>query len=805
MKRILLAMAITASASAQAEVIDITQVKHFGPVAAPCLFDGGALSAAELLRSPLNPKPEAFVSRKVSELKSNADGPTLNVIAFSVENRDYVDATLQLDGIDAKEVSLDGNKISDDHIELTPATHTIQVKYVAEPGADAPTIKVNATQDGKLKQVTGDARLFTLDDVLYGTRINNAAISCDGNYMLASYADTDKSGKATSYQRLYDLRTGKPVAYITEKAEWLPDQPKYITHRTSNDLGRHIVATNPATGSEEILASHLPEGEYEVAPGGKYLILEMKREGHKENEGVYQVLEPEDRQPGWRDRSYPAIMALDGSNLAKPIASGKNNVNVSDISRDGGKLLLMTSRSRLEQRPTTVFSVLVYDIASAAIDTLVKDDGFITGAVFSPNADKVLLLGTPEALDGIGRTTESTPSMIQTEMFVMDVASKKVSPISRDFDPSVLSAYWNAKDGNIYARVEERDIYSIFRYNPSNDKYTRLDLPENIVKGIDFATTAPLMAWYGQSDSNPDALYVTNLRDGKSTLLDKPSAERLKDARIASCTDYNFTNSRGDTVYGRFYLPDDFDPSKKYPLIVNYYGGCSPTQRTFESRYPWHVYAQLGYVVYVLNPSGATGFGQEWASRHVNTAGDGVAQDILEGVDKFVADHPYVDNNKVGCIGASYGGFMTMYLQTLTDRFACAISHAGISDHTSYWGEGYWGYSYSEVSMANSYPWSQPDLYVKQSPLYRADKVTTPLLFVHGDADTNVPVGESIQMFTALKLLGRPTALVQVKGQNHHIIDYDKRKMWQNTIFAWFAKYLKDDSSWWDKMYPGLD
>lgn len=84
--------------------------------------------------------------------------------------------------------------------------------------------------------------------------------------------------------------------------------------------------------------------------------------------------------------------------------------------------------------------------------------------------------------------------------------------------------------------------------------------------------------------------------------------------------------------------------------------------------------------------------------------------------------------------------------------------------------------------MANSYPWSNPDLFVKQSPLFNADKIHTPLLFLHGDADVNVPVGESIQMFTALKLLGRETAFVAVTGQDHHIVDYGKRIQWQNTI-----------------------
>jgi dipeptidyl aminopeptidase/acylaminoacyl peptidase len=153
-------------------------------------------------------------------------------------------------------------------------------------------------------------------------------------------------------------------------------------------------------------------------------------------------------------------------------------------------------------------------------------------------------------------------------------------------------------------------------------------------------------------------------------------------------------------------------------------------------------------------------------------------------------------------MGASYGGFMTMYLLTKTDIFAAAMSHAGISDITSYWGEGYWGYSYSALASADSYPWNARDMYVNQSPLFSADKVNTPILFLHGSVDTNVPVGESIQMFTALKLLGKETALIQIEGENHHILHYDKRIRWNHSIYAWFAKWLNDQPEWWDALYP---
>jgi dipeptidyl aminopeptidase/acylaminoacyl peptidase len=433
----------------------------------------------------------------------------------------------------------------------------------------------------------------------------------------------------------------------------------------------------------------------------------------------------------------------------------------------------------------------------------------------------VLVQGSPEAFGRVGCTlpAEVIPSMYDYQAYIIDVDDHEVHPVTRDFDPSISSMEWSLYDGQIYLTCENRDSVSLYRLDPATGDIRMLPLPEECVKGVTFASQAPVMAWYGQSSMNSDRLYSVDLskvkanrKTGKltcpSTCFEDLSAQTLRDVRVAECRPWHFTNSNGDDVLCRYYLPVGFDDEAPdaqgvYPMITYYYGGCSPTGRNFESSYPWQCWAALGYVVLVVQPSGAAGFGQEWASRHVNTAGVDPARDITEAVREFCRTHAYINKEKIGCCGASYGGFMTQYLQTLPDcPFACAISHAGISDHTTYWGYGYWGYSYSEVSMANSYPWSETDLYVKNSPIYNVDKIHTPILFLHGTKDVNVPINNSIQMFTALKLLGRETALVCVDGEDHGVVEYDKRMAWLRTQLAWFQKYLKDDSSWWDAMYP---
>lgn len=832
----LLAAALMASISASAETIEVKTLKYAGPyaVAQPWMADsvnikGEAFDLKLLLDSPLS-----FTllnkGKEVSAAQLLADKQdALHLASFCVSNTQRTKATIAVEGLEQYRLFVDGEQVAvnGDKAEtiLTPSQHTVVIKYLTRKNAsaDKKSIKLTVTAANGAPLSVGDAtvkRAYNIYDVICAPNYPSVSISPNGKFIVVRKTWVDRKGNNHSINELRNSQTNRLMATFEESVKWMPASNKlYFTQKASDssiageekqDGTLQLITINPLTMEREVLASHLPEGWFQFTPDEKTLIYTLTTEGRKKDPQVYDVKEPEDRQPGWRERSNLAKYDL-ASGILQPLTFGYHNIYLMDISADSRYLLIGKEEERLTKRPTTLTSFYRLDLgsmnASSAttpkVETLIEKGEFLNSAQFSPDGKSILVSASPEAFNGIGKNVEEgqTPSMIDTQLYLMTLSDKKVRPLTKDFNPNVQSVDWSKADGNIYFTAEDKDCVHLFQLNPKSGKFTLLKTPEEYIKSFSLASSAAEMAFSGQSASNADRLYKMNTKALKSQLVDDLSARELKDVELGECKAWNFVNSRGDTLCCRYYLPPHFDAAKKYPMIVNYYGGCSPTSRMFQSRYPHHVYAAMGYVVLVVNPSGATGFGQKFSARHVDTAGEGVAEDIISSTQAFCDEHAFVNRKKIGCIGASYGGFMTQYLQTKTDLFAAAISHAGISDHTSYWGEGYWGYSYSEVSMANEYPWTNKHLFVDQSPLYNADKIHTPLLFVHGTADNNVPVGESIQLYTALKLLGRPTAMVLVDGQDHHIIDYEKRLKWQNTIFAWFAKWLQDDASWWTEMY----
>ena len=805
------------------EDVKVTQFQHAGPftVNKPILADslnvnGKPFEAKNLLKATL-PFEQTLANATVLDADTAGaitfaapqKGYALHLFSFFLNSDRYVKGTLDISSPGAFEVFVNDKPVgASSELVMEPRRYQVVVKYLtAETDTCPPSLKATFKSEAEAKVVASlnPEKRYTLLNILEGKDFQGVSVSPNGKYALVKYVNRFPEGKSESYGQLMDAATGRVLlqdgSFLTT-AKWMPKSNRLYYTRTGLD-GTELVTVDPSTYQQTVLVPNLPKGRFVFTPDESTLLYTVEEEGPKEGTELIRVLEPADRIPDFRDRSF--IWRYDlKTGLYEQLTFGHTDTYINDISADSRYLLFSTSDRVYTSLPHSRNSLYKLDLQTMAIDTIWEKAPYVNQAAFSPDGKQLLVAGAGDAFDGIGRNIKQgqISNSYDGQLFLYDLASRKASPLTKDFNPNVIDAVWNRFNGQIYILCEDEDYQRIYTCDPANGKIKQVAASEDIIMSYALADNAPVLFYYGQSASNANRLYAYDLKGGKNRLVYDLSQDKLKDIALGEVHDWNFKSDDGTTIQGRYYLPPHFDPNKKYPMIVYYYGGTSPTNRALEMRYSMHMYAALGYVVYTLNPSGTTGFGQEFAARHVNAWGLKTADEIIQGTKLFCKEHSFVNEKKIGCIGASYGGFMTQYLQTRTDIFAAAISHAGISALSSYWGEGYWGYGYCSVANAGTYPWNAPEFFTKQSPLFNADKIKTPLLLLHGNADTNVPIGESIQMFAALKILGKTVEFVQVDGENHGIVGYQKRIGWQNTIYAWFAKWLKDEPEWWKALYP---
>ena len=790
------------------------------PVQSPILADstdvnGQAFDVKNLLKANLSTEralANAHTVDLTDSLAEKTDRYTLNLLSFYLRSDRYVKGTLSVSGMDHMEVFVEGKNVcTSSELIMEPKRYQVVVKYLTTP-QDSVAPKLQATfkseQTAEVVATTDPERYYHPKLMLDGKNYQAAQLSPSGKYLLVRLYDRQSADKTDYFARLVETATGRVLLEengFLNQAEWMPQSDLlYYTQKTAS--GRELITVDPATFAQNSLAKQLPEGYFVFTPDEQTLLFTCEEGGPKENPDFIRVLVPDDRIEGYRNRSFFWRYDL-ASGLFQRLTFGHLSTYLNDVSADSRYLLYSTSHDDLTKVPFSTQSLYRLDLQTMAVDTLWEKRPFIMQAAFSPDGKQLLVTGTGEAFDNIGLhiLPGQQSNHYDYQLFLYDLATQKAQALTKDFNPCVMSAVWSRADGKIYVQTEDEDYQRLYVCDPKSGKMRAIKTTEEVVQSFAVAEKSPMLCYYGQSISNAKRLYAYDLKADKERLLDDLSAEKLKEVTLGEAHDWNFTSADGSRIQGRYYLPPHFDATKKYPMIVYYYGGTSPTNRALEMSFSGHMYAAMGYVVYILNPSGTTGFGQEFAARHVNAWGTRTADEIIEGTQRFCQEHPFVDAKKVGCCGASYGGFMTQYLQTRTDIFAAAVSHAGISALSSYWGEGYWGYGYCSSANTGTYPWNHPAFFTEHSPLFHADKINTPLLLIHGNADTNVPVGESIQMFAALKILGKEVALVQVDGENHGVADYTKRLGWHNSIFAWFAKWLKEEPEWWEALYPTRD
>ncbi len=652
-------------------------------------------------------------------------------------------------------------------------------------------------------------RSMSIHHLLEGTKLGLVSVSSDGTLISVTYKKVNiKNGKTSSWTEVKDISTGKIVQSFRKTSttgyRWMP-------------LGKKLCYIISEDDVSTVWVYDFEEGkEYPVLQGIKnlsgfqwsddeslivYGISETKKTDGKTS--LKYMNELSNRT--FKEKKVINLYKYDTRiNVSVRLTYGNLSTNLNDISHDGKYIVFSTSRPNPTERPFSLQNMYLMDLRTVDVKTLWEDFRWEGSADFSPDGKRLLVSGGPDCFGETGRNIGNNPiaNNYDRQLYIYDLATGSVDPITENFNPSVESATWHPANNRIYFSATDEIYRRVFVWNEENRLFSQIPLTPEVVGSFSIAKKELVAACTGTGLGSFNKVWIIDLENRTSSLFDNPEAETYKNVEFGKSEEWNFVTADGKKIKGFFLYPYNFNPEKKYPLIVNYYGGTAPISKRFGGRYPVDIWAGEGHVVYIPQPSGATGFGQEFSARHQNNWGKTVAGEIIEGTNKFIEAHSFVDKEKVGCIGASYGGFMTMYLLTKTDIFNCAISHAGISSLSSYWGEGYWGYAYSSEATGDAYPWNRNDIYIDQSPLFSADKINTPLLLLHGSVDTNVPLGESLQLWVGLKILGKPVEMIQIEGENHHILAYSKRIEWHNTIMAWFDKWLKDKNNDWASLFP---
>jgi dipeptidyl aminopeptidase/acylaminoacyl peptidase len=708
-------------------------------------------------------------------------------------------------------------------VKLEQGTHLVVVETIYEPAhgtawsagatlsiAKAPASGLPVVSDGVERR-----RDVTLADVLDAPQMSSVAISPDGGMVavglsrVVSGSDDTESWvelrSATDGTLLRSWRGGSAIGQI----EWAPTGKRLsYAARDRRDAGKESTTlwvvdldTNAVTAVVERVENF---AGYRWAPDSASIVYSVTAKPEPDKRGVKLREGLLDRQSDWRDRSFLYQVALPGG-ATRRLTAGGLATSSSGFSPDGKRLLVVREVEDVADRPYTRKELWELDL-STLYGKKLHDSRWLADAQYAPDGRRLLLVAGPSEFGDLGRSIPQgmTPNETDGQLYVLDPPTGGVEALSRGFDPAIQAAHWSRFDGTIYVKAAVKDGTGIFRYDATGKTFTRLDAGGELVSSISFAEGAAVASCTVDGPWTAESLVAVDLHGGPARRLLSPAAAAMAEVTVGTVAGASYTASDGAPVDGRIYFPPGFEPGarSKYPAIVYYYGGVLPVTPEFGGRYPKEWWAAHGYVVYVPEPSGAIGYGQARSAVHVNDWGRVAADEILDATRAFLAANPAVDPKRVGAIGASYGGFMTMLLVTKTDMFAAAVSHAGISNIASYWGEGNWGYSYGALSAAGSFPWNRKDLFVDRSPLYAADKVKTPLLLTHGAVDSNVPPGESESFYTALKLLGAEVELLTVDGQDHHVLDHAKRSLWSRSILAWFDRWLKGQPAWWDDLYP---
>lgn len=657
----------------------------------------------------------------------------------------------------------------------------------------------------KFGRVSGESVSPDGTTILYGVTYYNLAEN-KGNRDLYIFRGSSNTGKNKGR-----LNVGGTATQITNtpfsegQAVWRPDGQKIGF--LSPESGSMQLWEMNADGSERVQVTDVEGGisNFAYAPDMKHISFTQSVKLDKTVNEIYPDLPKADARiiddlmyrhwDSWDDFSYSHLFVMDYS-------AGKVSGSPKDLmpgerfdtplnpfggeeqiawTNDGASIAYTCKKSNGKAYAASTNSdIYLHNLATGKTENLTTfNPGYDVAPLFSPDGKSMAWLSM--ARDGY----ESDKNRIM----VMDLATRKTTDLSQNFDDSADHLAWAKDSKKIYFVAGVRATYQVHSVDLATQSVAQLSNGKHNFNSVHV---------YGDklmgnlvSMSMPAELYAINPEQRTIEALTTVNKPLLDVIQMGEVQERTVKTSDGKEMLVWVILPPDFDPNKKYPTLLYCQGGPqSAVSQFFSYRWNFQLMAAYGYVVVAPNRRGLPSFGTEWNEQISGDWGGQAIRDYLSAIDD-VAKEPWADETRMGAVGASYGGYSVYFLAgNHQKRFKSFVSHCGLYNLESWYG------STEELFFANYdikgpyWQAPQPVSYEKYSPHKFAKNWDTPILVIHGEQDFRVPVTQGMEAFQLAQLKGIPSRFLYYPGEGHWVLGPQNGILWHRVYFDWLAKTL---------------
>lgn len=655
-------------------------------------------------------------------------------------------------------------------------------------------------------------RRFTIDDLLKVRRVGDPQVSPKGDWVAFTITDMNVAANRGTTQIYLVAAGGGEMRQLTNdehssaSPRWSPDGDKlaFISARDGDDEIWTIDVSNGAL--KKITTISTGAGDPVWSPDGKWLAFvsdvypkcdsdacnKRKAEEAAQNKVKAHVSERllYRHWKAWKEgmRTHVFVVSANGGE-ARDLTPGDYDAppfslgGMTDyaFSHDSKELAFVSNHDEVEATSTNADVWILPVRGGAAKNITAANHGFDGSPRFSA--------------DGrfIAYRSQVTPGYESDRFRLMlyDRRTNRAQSITESLDSNVDEYTFTADSKWIYLSAEDRGRGAIYSTSISAGPLKKV-YGEGVNGDINVTANGRLVFSHSTM-TRPNEIFTAG-GDGSNPMpLTKANDALITPFDLKAAEEVTWEGAMGAKVAGWIVKPANFNPKRKYPLAVLIHGGPQGAwQDNWGFRWNPQIFAGAGYVVFMPNPRGSTGYGQQFCADISGDWGGKVFTDIKNGVAQTAA-LPYVDRNRIGAAGASYGGYMINWIEGHNNdprfQFKVLVSHDGVYNLTAMYGatEELW---FPEWEFKGT-PWSNPAMYERWSPHNFVKDFKTPVLIITNTLDYRVPEGEGLQFFTAVQRMGVESKLVDFPDEGHWVSKPGNSQFWYNTVIGWLDQHLK--------------